>query len=501
MKKIPSFLLLILLLLLTGCSLFRPTVVFETYGGSPVESVKTKNIENQPSTEKENYMFKGWYLDDAFVERAVFPLRVKTDMTLYAKWVPLYTVFVETNGGTNISPYVIQEKELISKEPQTFREGYTLEGWYFDDAFTKKASFPLQIKSDTILYAKWIKLYTVSFEMNGGPEKRSFRDVDGATLVGELAPKRDGYDFVGWYLDEAFTKKASFPHVLTSDTTFYAKWRRLYTMSFETNGGSEVYPFNIEAETVLSKIPKTEREGYVFEGWYADKALTQEIVLPLKVKKDMMLYAKWTKLYTVRFQENGGTFVDSQKTQIIEWAPYTEREGYLFAGWYYNEGLTKEVVYPIRVASDITLYAKWLLLEKEVACTYKELKAMDDEYSDNAYYSLAPREFDFQILEQQGYWIKIKVQYSVWYEKDFFAPFDIGYFGAPKYDAAIINSNNIGVWKTNLVVAEFGETRTIEKAMTVAEFNKNNMYLYFATENVQNIVCFDDIKITFSCYK
>ena len=66
--------------------------------------------------------------------------------------------------------------------------------------------------------------------------------------------------------------------------------------------------------------------------------------------------------YTVSFESNGGTAVDSQ--EITENGTVTKpedptREGYTFAGWYVDEALETPYDFSQAVTSNFTLYAKW----------------------------------------------------------------------------------------------------------------------------------------------
>ena len=66
-----------------------------------------------------------------------------------------------------------------------------------------------------------------------------------------------------------------------------------YTVTFETNGGSE-----IEAQTVTSGETASEPtaptlEGYGFAGWYSDSDLTSEFSFDTAITADITLYAKW----------------------------------------------------------------------------------------------------------------------------------------------------------------------------------------------------------------
>lgn len=76
--------------------------------------------------------------------------------------------------------------------------------------------------------------------------------------------------------------------------TFYEKIG--FTVSFESNGGSK-----ISSETVTNGKPLTtstapNRDGYVFEGWYTDEALTKPFNFGVTlITKDITLYAKWSE--------------------------------------------------------------------------------------------------------------------------------------------------------------------------------------------------------------
>lgn len=67
--------------------------------------------------------------------------------------------------------------------------------------------------------------------------------------------------------------------------------------------------------------------------------------------------------YTVTFNSNGGTTVDSQNIEEGKTAVKPEdptKEGcYAFDGWYENEELTKAYNFSTPVTADITVYAKW----------------------------------------------------------------------------------------------------------------------------------------------
>ena len=65
---------------------------------------------------------------------------------------------------------------------------------------------------------------------------------------------------------------------------------------------------------------------------------------------------------TIQFETDGGTAIAAQ--QVKEGAQVTSpsnptKNGYEFAGWYYNPECTDKVTFPLAVDKDTVLYAKW----------------------------------------------------------------------------------------------------------------------------------------------
>lgn len=185
-------------------------VTFSTNGGTAVESVRTDKIKEQPYTEKKECTFAGWFTASDFSGTAVtFPFEPEEDTTLYAKWVQMYTVSFETNGGDEIESY---KTGIIQIEPDTSRTNYIFAGWYTTADFSgNSVNFPYTVTKPTTLYAKWLATYQVTFETNGGNEIASYR---AAVISSAPETARSGYTFAGWYTDTAFTAAATFPLTL-----------------------------------------------------------------------------------------------------------------------------------------------------------------------------------------------------------------------------------------------------------------------------------------------
>ncbi|MCD7846166.1 MAG: InlB B-repeat-containing protein, partial [Oscillospiraceae bacterium] len=68
-----------------------------------------------------------------------------------------------------------------------------------------------------------------------------------------------------------------------------------YTLTFVTNGGSDIDAVEAAAGTVIDDLTPyaTARSGFIFTGWYTDAALTAEAAT-LILDGDMTLYAGWS---------------------------------------------------------------------------------------------------------------------------------------------------------------------------------------------------------------
>lgn len=198
----------------------------------------------------------------------------------------LYRVSFETNGGTEIEAY---RTDIIAKVPDCKKEDAEFLGWYTSSDFSsERITFPYELKEDTTLYAKWVQKYQVLFETNGGSEIAGYK-----TSVVKDAPitLKNENIFMGWYTTPDFSgEAAAFPYTLTEPTVFYAKWDQIFTVQFETNGGSSLA--DIRGSSII-EVPISTKTGYILKGWYSDEDLLNPVTFPLILSGNCTLYAKW----------------------------------------------------------------------------------------------------------------------------------------------------------------------------------------------------------------
>ena len=146
-----------------------------------------------------------------------------------------------------------------------------------------------------------------------------------------------------------------------------------YTVTFETNGGSQIESQKVEEKTSATCPANPSKRGYIFAGWYLDTTFLSPFDFSSLIYHDTTLYAKWVKnTYTVSFDSNGGTgTMDSMDftydtAQNLTANSFT-RDGYNFAGWNTQadgNGTSYDDVASVKNLTTtngdtVTLYAQW----------------------------------------------------------------------------------------------------------------------------------------------
>lgn len=342
---------------------------------------------------KEGFAFKGWFLNkECQGERiTTFPIDKKIGETsstdeskvtikLYAKWEEAdYDILFLPRGGSAVhsEDYSLENGVPENKMPKTERRGWEFLGW-FDQAEggNRYTSIAAQLGSDKkkiTLYAHWKAYdYKLAYVTNGGTlpadAKKTYTVAEVVTLP---EPKKEHYDFVGWFTaNEGGTKyMENVFYYETGDKTLYARWTpKTYHLSFVTNGGSEIkgsFPFTYGEPIEIDK--RTYRTNYDFEGWFVDVNFTKPYDKNTSgsIGGDLTLYAKWgPKRYKIHYDMFHGEELpdDTYTTEESKQLPTNAiRPGFTFAGWYADDMLTVGPVTEIEKgeSGDKTFYATW----------------------------------------------------------------------------------------------------------------------------------------------
>ena len=147
------------------------------------------------------------------------------------------------------------------------------------------------------------------------------------------------------YTDVAFTSgtfRATYSGTDTHNTVYTAyvpggsSVPSTYTVTVNTNGGSEVEPIKVKRGDKLT-APEVTKEGYVLEGWYADSSFEVPFDFDKAVTRNITIYAKWKEEKPV------------DPTPDVPKAPedfdkFTDLEGYEWAETAINYLAYKEII-------------------------------------------------------------------------------------------------------------------------------------------------------------
>ena len=280
---------------------------------------------------------------------------VPADVTeLTVQWTaPTYAVTLHTNGGTinsgNVTEYTYGVGATLPTD--VTRTGYTFKGWYDNENLTGSPVTAIggAETGNKEYWAKWeINQYTITFDTNGGSEIAPITQDYATEITAPDNPTRKGYTFKGW--------DKEIPETMPADNiTVKAQWEiNQYTITFDTNGGSEIAPITQDYATEITAPDNPTRKGYTFKGW--DKEIPE--TMPAE---NITVKAQWEiNQYTITFDTNGGSEIapvtQDYGTKIT--APNNPtRKGYTFKGW------DKEIPETMP-AENITITARWRDTEK-----------------------------------------------------------------------------------------------------------------------------------------
>ena len=315
------------------------TIAFDTNGGSeiaPITQDYGTEITAPDNPTRKGYTFKGW-------DKEIPETMPAENITVKAQWeINQYTIAFDTNGGSEIAPITQDYGTEITAPDNPTRKGYTFKGW--------NKEIPETMPAENItVKAQWeINQYTIAFDTNGGSEIAPITQDYGTEITAPDNPTRKGYTFKGWDREIPETMPAE-------NITVKAQWEiNQYTITFDTNGGSEIAPITQDYGTEITAPDNPTRKGYTFKGW--DREIPE--TMPAE---NITVKAQWEiNQYTIAFDTNGGSEIapitQDYGTEIT--APDNPtRKGYTFKGW------DKEIPKTMP-AENITITARWKDTEK-----------------------------------------------------------------------------------------------------------------------------------------
>lgn len=363
------------------------------------------------SSDSNNYRFMGWFLNSDYTASAdgmltddgkFTPTESKT-YTFYAKFQRQYHVqltavtgdsYPDSTGGTvqlnsdgvtvpatsKVDKFLLnngtENKNVKFTAKISVPEGYKFLGW-FDNAKGTGSAFSTDlvydigtVDKDYTLYAKFMQ---IEFAVKAvakptdeiGGSKVTFSEPTGESEGTEITvtvlynnkakfvakpDAANGYEFEGWYSDEALTNKiagagAEYEMTITKATTLYAKFKlrdvtltaKAVTGTSESaeggtvkiNGGTATTAGASDSITVKygtsATLTANAKDGYEFKGWFTSATggspvtgianngeYTDTNITLSNVKDDSTVYARFATPYS--YELRGNLYDDSWNT-------------------------------------------------------------------------------------------------------------------------------------------------------------------------------------------
>ena len=278
-----------------------------------------------------------------------------------------YNVVFDTAGGSYINALEVEEGSVAAMPTTPTKEGYEFVGWMLGDELY---DFSKEVSGDITLRAEWHQLdpdityYTITFDSAGGNNINSIFLEEGSIPTEPPAPTREGYEFSGWYYNDALF---DFTLPLNQNVTLVAQWvqvtpeepeepeeptepeepeEKTYTVRFNLNGGKgSIKTQTVKAGEKAKKPANPTRSGYTFNGWRVNSSSGKAYDFNSKVNANVTLYASWTALpsgpnsFTVRFLGFNEEIVSGGVKTVKKGAKATAPSApkipfYSFVGWF-----------------------------------------------------------------------------------------------------------------------------------------------------------------------
>ena len=325
-------------------------------------------------------------------------------MVVHAEDVAPYTITFHRNngaGGADMPPITgILESASQKLTKNTFtRTDYEFTGWNTEQNPTDTEPGKPYIDEDTIndvtaniiLYAQWVRIYTITYHPNGGSGNNIVDTVRKGgihTVKANNTFTRTGQTSLGWNTIQQPPATSRVSHKpgdeikyedLDANIILYAQWvAAQHPVTFNPgDGGTGTMPTNITvAHGTFYPLPQngfTPPANKLFLGWRTS-INGDRIMYPGDnigtINAPLTLTAIWADKRTVKFDNNGGdgTMADVEVAEgstytppaanDVTFTPPEEPEGLEFRGW----STSADGIIPVRnikIEGDITFYAIW----------------------------------------------------------------------------------------------------------------------------------------------
>lgn len=224
-----------------------------------------------------------------------------------------YKISFDLNGGIGTTPFAVgvrQGGELYVK-PSTSaftKIGYVNDGnWYTTSDGSTEFVFGENgtlASENMTLYIKWTPIiYTITYDLGGGTNNLLNLEnytIENAPIIFH-DPTRDNYAFDGWFDNETGGNLVTAIGAVGNmgDITLWAKWRLIYTVIFDANGGTLTHTYGATGVGGrIVSLPTPTREDYDFNGWFTERIDGIQVTANTEFNENTTIYARWVPVET-----------------------------------------------------------------------------------------------------------------------------------------------------------------------------------------------------------
>lgn len=221
-------------------------------------------LPNAANFSKTGSTFVGWAIDGVPID-SDYVLEGNATATPIWKTSEITVTFVLNNGEENIVKQVGYNQSTLPPADPT-RTDYVFVGWFTDATTNTPWEQDTMFTSNTFIYAGWVDAtYTVTFDTDGGstiePQQVGYKD----TATKPTDPTKEGYRLKEWQLEgEVY----DFSAPVTENITLTAVWEKVWTVSYDADGGEPEPDDEIVLDGEMATEPEEPtKEDCEFQGW------------------------------------------------------------------------------------------------------------------------------------------------------------------------------------------------------------------------------------------
>ena len=205
-----------------------------------------------------------------------------------------HTVTFDSQDGSAVESQSVLDGDYAIQPDEPKKEGKVFLYWS-DTIEGERFLFSAhKITENITLYAVWSDYHTVTFNSQGGSYIEEQQVADGGYAIQPSRPEKAGSYFLYWSEEIDSEERFLFAsRKITEDITLYDVWGTAYTVTFDTQGGSDLPAQYVSPNTSARNPDSPTKEGFNFLGWYTAPTGGREWKWNDPVTGDITVYAHW----------------------------------------------------------------------------------------------------------------------------------------------------------------------------------------------------------------